>query len=148
MAVPTYVAAAGVKSYDDLAAHADKFDRKIYGIEPGSNQPLLDMITAGNHQPPRWEVVESSEAAMLMQVAKTAKTKDWVVFLGWEPHPMNLMYDLTYLSGGDKEYGPNFGGATVRTIARAAVMRRNARIRPSCLPIWCSTSLMKMSAWT
>jgi glycine betaine/proline transport system substrate-binding protein len=118
LAVPTYVAAAGVKSYDDLAAHADKFDRKIYGIEPGSNQPLLDMITAGNHQLAGWEVVESSEAAMLMQVAKTAKTKDWVVFLGWEPHPMNLMYDLTYLSGGDKEYGPNFGGATVRTIAR------------------------------
>ena len=31
---------------------------------------------------------------------------------------MNLDYEITYLAGGDIEYGPNFGGATVRTIAR------------------------------
>ena len=115
LAVPTYVAAAGVKSYDDLAAHADKFDRKIYGIKPGSNQPLLDMITAGNHQLAGWEVVESSEAAMLMQVAKTAKTKDWVVFLGWEPHPMNAKFPLKYLPGGEDFFG---GEGVVDTVTR------------------------------
>jgi len=43
---------------------------------------------------------------------------DWVVFLGWEPHPMNLTYDLTYLDGGDLEFGPDFGGATVHTLSR------------------------------
>jgi glycine betaine/proline transport system substrate-binding protein len=26
--------------------------------------------------------------------------------------------EMTYLSGGDTEFGPNFGGATVRTIVR------------------------------
>jgi glycine betaine/proline transport system substrate-binding protein len=31
---------------------------------------------------------------------------------------MNINFDLTYLSGGDQEYGPNFGGATVRTLTR------------------------------
>lgn len=31
---------------------------------------------------------------------------------------MNLKYKLTYLSGGDAEYGPNLGGATVRTLSR------------------------------
>jgi glycine betaine/proline transport system substrate-binding protein len=119
LAVPTYVADAGVKSYADLAKHADKFASTIYGIEPGSNQPLVDMIAADRHGLKDWNVVESSETAMLTQVEKMSKNQDWIVFLAWEPHPMNLKYDLTYLSGGDVEYGPDFGGATVRTITRA-----------------------------
>lgn len=118
LAVPTYVSDAGVKSYDDLAKHADKFASTIYGIEPGSNQPLLDMIAADRHGLKDWNVVESSETAMLTQVDKMGKNQDWIVFLAWEPHPMNLKYKLTYLSGGDAEYGPDFGGATVRTITR------------------------------
>lgn len=118
LAVPTYVAEGGVKSYDDLAKYADKFQSKIYGIEPGSNQPLLDMVAKGAHGLKDWTVVESSEMAMLTQVDKMTKNNDWVVFLAWEPHPMNLKYKLTYLSGGDAEYGPNLGGATVRTLSR------------------------------
>lgn len=118
LAVPKYVSDAGVKSFADLAAHGDQFGKKIYGIEPGSNQPLLDMIAANRHGLGGWEVVESSEAAMLAQVQKSIPDKQWIVFLGWAPHPMNLNYEMTYLAGGDVEYGPDFGGATVRTIAR------------------------------
>ncbi|MBO9628198.1 MAG: choline ABC transporter substrate-binding protein [Shinella sp.] len=118
LAVPSYVAEAGVKSYDDLAKHADKFDSTIYGIEAGSNQPLLDMIAADRHGLKDWQVIESSETAMLTQVDRMTKSNEWIVFLAWEPHPMNINYKLTYLSGGDAEYGPNFGGATVRTVAR------------------------------
>ena len=118
LAVPKYVADAGVKSYDDLAAHTEEFSGKIYGIEPGSNQPLLDMISADRHGLGKWEVVESSEAGMLTQVARAVGKQEWVAFLGWEPHPMNLNFDLVYLDGGDVEYGPNLGGATVRTISR------------------------------
>ena len=33
LAVPDYVAKAGIKDFADLAANADKFDKKIYGIE-------------------------------------------------------------------------------------------------------------------
>ncbi len=118
LAVPQYVADQGVKSFDDLAAHADKFGSKIYGIEAGSNKPLVDMVAANYHGLGNWQIIESSEAAMLTQVANSVAAKGWVVFLGWEPHPMNLDYKITYLSGGDVEFGPNFGGATVRTIAR------------------------------
>ena len=41
-----------------------------------------------------------------------------IVFLGWEPHPMNTNFELTYLTGGDDVFGPNFGGATVFTNVR------------------------------
>ena len=119
LVVPDYVAAEGVASFGDLAKFPDQFGRSIYGIEPGSNQPLLDMVDAGRYGLGDWNIVESSEAAMLTQVEKSVKNKDWIVFLGWEPHPMNLNYNLTYLSGGDLEFGPDFGGATVHTLARA-----------------------------
>ncbi|HEY6631322.1 MAG TPA: choline ABC transporter substrate-binding protein [Rhizobiaceae bacterium] len=118
LAVPKYVSDAGVIGFGDLAAHAEKFDRKIYAIEPGSNQPLLDMVAAGRHGLSDWEIVESSEAGMLAQVRKSIPAERWVVFLGWEPHPMNLDFEITYLAGGDVEFGPNFGGATVRTLSR------------------------------
>lgn len=118
LAVPTAVAEAGVRSFDDLARYPDKFGRRIYGIEPGSNLPLLDMVAAGRHGLRDWEVVESSEQGMLAQVQRAIARDQWIVFLGWQPHPMNLNYRITYLSGGDEEFGPDFGGSTVRTIAR------------------------------
>ena len=118
LAVPKYVSDAGVKSFDDLAAHADEFGSKIYAIEPGSNQPLLDMVAADRHGLAGWEIVESSEAGMLTQVGRSVPDQKWIVFLGWEPHPMNLNYQMTYLEGGDIEFGPNFGGATVHTLSR------------------------------
>lgn len=118
LAVPKYVAEAGVKSFADLAANADKFESKIYAIEPGSNQPLLDMVAVDRHSLGKWEIVESSEAAMLSQVSRSISSTKWIVFLGWEPHPMNMNIEMEYLAGGDIEFGPNFGGATVRTISR------------------------------
>jgi hypothetical protein len=66
-----------------------------------------------------FEVVESSEQGMLSQVARAEKEGKPIVFLGWAPHPMNAKFKLTYLTGGDDVFGPNFGGATVFTNTRA-----------------------------
>ena len=118
LAVPGYVAEAGVASFDDLAAHGAEFGKKIYAIEPGSNQPLLDMVAANAHGLGDWEIVESSEGGMLAQVERSVAAKEWVVFLGWQPHPMNVVYGMEYLADGDAEFGPNFGGATVHTLVR------------------------------
>jgi glycine betaine/proline transport system substrate-binding protein len=119
LAVPSYVAAGGVTDFKDLAPNADKFDDKIYGIESGApaNQNLQRMIAADDFGLKDWQVVESGEQAMLAQVARTEKKEDWIVFLAWAPHPMNTAHDLTYLSGGDAYFGPNYGGAEVFTLA-------------------------------
>ena len=37
------------------------------------------------------------------------------MFLAWDPHPMNMRFDMRYLTGGDAMFGPNFGGATIYT---------------------------------
>ena len=83
MAVPNYVADAGVKSMADVAANADKFDHKIYGIESGSaaNQNIEKMIADPNYGLQDWSLVESSEQAMLGQVDRASRSGKWVVFL-------------------------------------------------------------------
>jgi glycine betaine/proline transport system substrate-binding protein len=121
LAVPDYVAAAGVHSFADLVKHADQFDGKIYGIEPGApaNQNIKKMIADKAFGLGDWKVVESSETGMLTQVERAVRDKKWIVFLAWEPHLMNTKFHLAYLSGGDAYFGPNYGGATVNTVTRA-----------------------------
>ena len=58
-------------------------------------------------------MVESSEQGMLAQVARADERGEPVIFLGWEPHPMNANFKMSYLTGGDDFFGPNLGGATV-----------------------------------
>jgi glycine betaine/proline transport system substrate-binding protein len=121
LAVPDYVAAAGVHSFADLAKNADKFDSRIYGIEPGApaNQNIKKMVDDKAFGLDNWKLVESSETGMLTQVERAVREKKWIVFLAWEPHVMNTKFKLTYLDGGDKYFGPNYGGATVNTVARS-----------------------------
>lgn len=120
LAVPDYVAAEGVKDLADVAAHADKFGKEIFGIDPGSpaNQNIQRIIEDERFKLDGWKIVESSEQAMLAQVDRKNRSQDWVLFLAWAPHPMNTKLSIEYLSGGDDYFGPNFGGAEVYTLAR------------------------------
>jgi len=111
----------GIGDFADIAAHKDALDGKIYGIEPGNdgNRLIIDMIDQDAFGLKGFEVVESSEQGMLAQVARADKKGEPVVFLGWEPHPMNANFQMGYLTGGDDFFGPNLGGATVMTNTRA-----------------------------
>ncbi|MBX3580314.1 MAG: choline ABC transporter substrate-binding protein [Rhizobiaceae bacterium] len=124
LAVPKYTYEAGLKDFSDIAKFKDKLGGKIYGIEAGNdgNRLILDMISANQFDLGGFELVESSEAGMLSAVQKAAGSKEDVVFLGWEPHPMNANIEMAYLSGGDDVFGPNFGGATVHTNVRAGYL--------------------------
>ena len=118
LVVPQYVADAGVKSLTDLGAHKDKFGGKIYGIEAGNdgNRIISSMIAKPENKLEGFELVESSEAGMLTQAEKAMKKKDWIVFLGWTPHPIMGEMKIAYLDGmGDS----GFGAATVSTNVRA-----------------------------
>ncbi|QEW19202.1 Glycine betaine-binding protein OpuAC precursor [Marinibacterium anthonyi] len=121
LAVNKAAADLGIKDFADIAAHKDELDGKIYGIEPGNdgNRLIMDMIDADAFDLDGFEVVESSEQGMLAQVARADRRGEPVVFLGWEPHPMNANYDMSYLTGGDDYFGPDLGGATVYTNTRA-----------------------------
>jgi glycine betaine/proline transport system substrate-binding protein len=120
LAVPKYLYDEGLQSFADIAKFRDRLEGKIYGIEPGNdgNRLILGMIEKGTFDLKDFELVESSEQGMLAQVARAVERKEPIVFLGWEPHPMNANFELAYLSGGDEVFGPNYGGATVHTNVR------------------------------
>mgnify|MGYP000855930527 FL=1 len=114
----------GIKDFADIAKHKDALEGKIYGIEPGNdgNRIVLELIEKNEFGLEGFEVVESSEQGMLAQVARAEQDGAPVVFLGWAPHPMNANFKLTYLTGGDDTFGPNFGGASVYTNVRAGYL--------------------------
>lgn len=121
LAVPQFAHDAGLKDFADIAKFKDQLDGKIYGIEPGNdgNRIILDMIEKNAFDLKPFSLAASSEQGMLAQVAKNIKAKKPIVFLGWEPHPMNSNFDMVYLTGGDDFFGPDLGGATVETNIRA-----------------------------
>lgn len=121
LAVPQYVYDAGVKNFADIARFAERFDHTLYGIEPGNdgNALVKKMIASNAFGLGDFKLDESSEQGMLTQVRmKELLDHQWIVFLGWEPHPMNVRHKLAYLDGGDEYFGPNQGGATVYTVVR------------------------------
>ncbi|SFN65667.1 glycine betaine/proline transport system substrate-binding protein [Cohaesibacter marisflavi] len=115
----------GINNFASIAEHADELKSVIYGIEPGNdgNRLIMDMIEKDAFGLGDFSVRESSEQGMLSQVERLSKRDKPIVFLGWEPHPMNANFDLTYLSGGDDYFGPNYGGATVYTNVRAGYVK-------------------------
>jgi glycine betaine/proline transport system substrate-binding protein len=119
--VPQYVADAGVKSIADLAANKDKFSGKFYGIESGNdgNRIISTIIGDAKNNLAGWELVESSEAGMLTEAEKAIKNNEWILFLGWTPHPVMGEMKIAYLDGV-ADYG--FGPAQVYTNVRAGYL--------------------------
>ncbi|MDJ1007783.1 MAG: choline ABC transporter substrate-binding protein [Paracoccaceae bacterium] len=117
LAVNKAAADLGIADFADIAGAADALEGKIYGIEPGNdgNRLIQSMIDENAFGLSGFEVVESSEQGMLAQVERSDRRGEPVVFLGWEPHPMNANFDMSYLTGGDDWFGPDLGGATVFT---------------------------------
>ncbi|CAE6945574.1 MULTISPECIES: choline ABC transporter substrate-binding protein [Pseudomonas] len=118
LAVPTYTADKGLKTLADIAKFKDQLDGKIYGIDAGSgaNIAIKKMIDSNQFGLGDFKLVESSEAGMLAAVNRATRSDKPVVFFGWKPHPMNLQFPITYLTGTEDVFGPNDGAATVSTV--------------------------------
>ena len=120
LAVPAYAYAAGLKDFKDIQRFGPELNDSIYGIEPGNdgNRHVLDLLKQSQFGLGGFKLIESSEQGMLSQVERAYRDKKAIVFLAWDPHPMNMRFDLKYLSGGDEFFGPNYGGATIYTVTR------------------------------
>ncbi len=119
LAVPEFVWQAGLRDYRDIAKWGPRLGYMIFGLEAGNdgNALVLDMIRKDQFHLGRFRLVESSEQGMLSQVDRSIQSHRPIVFLAWEPHPMNLRFALHYLTGGDDVFGPD-GKTTVNTVIR------------------------------
>jgi glycine betaine/proline transport system substrate-binding protein len=120
LAVPAYTYAAGLRSFQDIQRFAPQLNSSIYGIEPGNdgNRLVLGMLKQNLYELGSFKLIESSEQGMLAEVERSIRAHTPIVFLAWDPHPMNMRFDLRYLEGGDAVFGPNFGEARVDTNTR------------------------------
>ena len=121
LAVPAYLYDAGLKDFSDIARFGDALGHRIVGLEAGNdgNRQVLSLIAKNAKGLGSFSLVESSEQGMLAELERAVRDKKPIVFLGWEPHPMNTRFQMRYLTGGDNSFGPNFGGATIYTNTRA-----------------------------
>lgn len=120
-AVPKSTYDAGLKTYSDIAAFQEQLGGTIYGIEAGSsaNATILETIENDGFGLSGFELVESSEQGMLAQVRRAMGSGSDILFFGWRPHPMNVRFEMEYLTDGNDMFGPNDGAATVLTNTRA-----------------------------
>ncbi len=121
LAVPAYAYEGGLRSFADIERFAAELGHSIYGIEPGNdgNRLVLGMLRNNLFGLGGFRLIESSEQGMLAEVERAVRTHRPIVFLAWDPHPMNMRFDLRYLAGGDTVFGPNYGEARVDTNTRA-----------------------------
>ncbi|UYZ84761.1 choline ABC transporter substrate-binding protein [Entomomonas sp. E2T0] len=126
LAVPAYTYEAGLQSFKDIAKFKKDLNAQIYGIEAGNDGNLLiqKMIKDNLFNLSDFKLRESSEAAMISQVKRAVKANKPIVFLAWEPHPMNSQVELKYLADGDEVFGPNYGSAKVFTIISPEFQKR------------------------
>ena len=126
-AVPEYVYEAGVKSFEDLNEYADKFNKTIYGIEPGNEGNLIikKAIDNNTYNLGEWTLKSSSTAGMLSAVKRAVNNEEWIAFNGWKPHYMNVMFDLRYLDDPEGIWG---SGERVLTVVRTGFEKENPNV--------------------
>ncbi|WP_404710062.1 choline ABC transporter permease subunit [Sphingomonas sp. MMS24-J13] len=126
LAVPKYLYDQGLTDFSSIQKFAGPLGHKIYGIESGNdgNRLVLGMIKQNTFGLGDFKLIESSEQGMLAEVERAVRDKQPIVFLGWQPHPMNDRFQMRYLTGGDTVFGPNYGSATVSTNVRAGYLQQ------------------------
>jgi len=102
LVVPKYVT---INSIAEINAHADKFDGKIIGIDPGAGLMSSTEKVLKDYGLTNMRLMEGSGAIMTASLANAFKRKQWVVVTGWSPHWKFARWPLKYLEDPKKIYG-------------------------------------------
>lgn len=113
LVVPTYVS---IDSIEELAEHKEEFGERIVGIEPGAGIMIHtreDAMPA--YRLEDWNLVSSSDPAMMAELERAVQREEWIVITGWTPHWMWFAYDLKFLEDPKNAYGEE---ENIRAIGR------------------------------
>jgi len=102
-------------SISDLKKYADKFGRRIIGIDPESGimKKTKEALRAyGLHN---YELIKGSEVSMTAELSNAIRKQRWIVVTGWIPHWKFARWKLKFLDDPKNIYG---GKEEIRTIVR------------------------------
>ncbi|MFD1416131.1 glycine betaine ABC transporter substrate-binding protein [Oceanobacillus jeddahense] len=102
LVVPEYM--DDIHSIEDLNEHKEEFNSEITGFEPGAGTMLItdEVIDEYNLD---FNLVESSEAAMIITVTEAFNNNEPVVAPLWQPHFVFSDADLKFLEDPKNTYG-------------------------------------------
>ncbi len=110
LAVPAYVT---VDSLTELNEHADEFDNRIIGIDPGAGLMAATERAIEVYGLTDIDLIDGSDAAMAAGLDRAINRDEWVVVTSWRPHWMWASYDLKYLEDPEGAFGE---AETINTI--------------------------------
>src|SRR5690606_16363669 len=104
IAVPSYV---DIDSIADLKGQADRFDGKIYTIEPGSGAATFaeETLLPFYGLDEEYELVTSSTPAMLTVLQEAIDNGDDIAVTLWRPFWVNDVFDIKELEDTEDAYG-------------------------------------------
>ncbi len=102
LVVPAYL--EEVNSIEDLNEHKELFDGKITGFDPGAGtmEVTEQLIKDYNLD---YELVPSSEPAMLAEIEKATAHEEPIVAPLWSPHWVFSKHDLKFLEDPQNTFG-------------------------------------------
>lgn len=102
LVVPAYM--EDINSIEDLNENKDLFEGKIIGFDPGAGTMDVteEMIEEYELE---FELVPSSEPAMITVIEESVKAEEPVVAPLWNPHRVFSEMDLKYLEDPKKSFG-------------------------------------------
>ncbi|SFQ23980.1 glycine betaine ABC transporter substrate-binding protein [Salibacterium halotolerans] len=94
--VPEYVEA---ESISDIKENPEKFGGKIYTIGAGAGivNTSKEVMADYNLEEAGFELMPSSETAMISELKTKISNEEPVIITGWRPHSMFVDYDLKFL---------------------------------------------------
>jgi glycine betaine/proline transport system substrate-binding protein len=102
LAVPKYM--HDVNSIEDLNKYKETFDGKITGFEAGAGTMKVTKKVIQDYNLD-YELIDSSEPAMIASIEKAVKQKKPIVAPLWKPHWVFSKVDLKFLDDPKKTYG-------------------------------------------
>ncbi|MFD1039808.1 glycine betaine ABC transporter substrate-binding protein [Virgibacillus byunsanensis] len=92
--VPEYVEE---NSIEEIKEQADKYGNEVYTISPGAGIVSISEQVMTDYNLDNYELVPSSETAMMGVLDEKIKKEEPVIITGWRPHSMFQKYDLKFL---------------------------------------------------
>ena len=102
-------------SIEDLKKYADKFNRRIIGIDPEAGIMKKTREALREYGLYNYELIKGSEVSMTAELSNAIRKQRWIVVTGWVPHWMFARWKLKFLDDPKDIYG---GKEEIHTIVR------------------------------